>query len=136
MPGSARFSLDLWAGEDDRLMIFEHELKVDFAKITKNEAVDDLNKSGTIGRECTVEWTLDAPSEAITFDEDCIRCVDESAKELFGDGNEKLTLISEAGQYGFPNPRSFCISLFRDSTFVFPEPSSSIERATANNGLN
>lgn len=103
VPGTARFSLDIRAGEDDRLMKLEHELKVDFEKIAKNEAVDDLNEGGTIGRACTVEWTLDAPSEAIKFDEDCIRCVYESAKELFGDEHEKLTqaMISGAGQYVF-----------------------------------
>lgn len=107
VPGKAQFSLDIRAGEDDRLMTFEHELKVDFAKIANNEAVDDLNEGGTAGRGCTVEWTLDAPSEAITFDEDCIRCVDESAKDLFGEEHEKLTdfsMLSGAGQYGFPNP--------------------------------
>ena len=101
VPGKAEFSLDIRAGEDDRLMTFEHELKVDFAKIAKNEVVDDLNENGTVGRGCTVEWTLDAPSEAITFDEDCIRCVDESAKEMFGEEYEKLTqtaMDSGAGQ--------------------------------------
>ena len=115
VPGAVRFSLDIRAGEDSRLMILEHELKVDFEKIAKNEAVDDLNKSGTIGKGCTVKWTLDAPSEAIKFDEDCIRCVDESAKELFGDGHKKLTqyLISGAGQYV-----SFLHTLLYDSIFI------------------
>ena len=104
VPGAVRFSLDIRAGEDSRLMTLEHELKIDFEKIAKNEAVDDLNKGGTVGRGCTVKWTLDAPSEAIKFDEDCIRCVDESARELFGDGHKKLTqhLISGAGQYASP----------------------------------
>ena len=93
-------------------MIFENELKVDFAKIANNEAVDDLNEGGTLGRGCTVDWTLDAPSEAINFDEDCIRCVDESAKELFGEEHERLTqtMISGAGQYDFPTPRSLQMS--------------------------
>lgn len=103
VPGKVRFSLDIRASEDGRLMMLEHELKIDFEKIAKSEAVDDLNESGTPGRGCTVEWTLDAPSEAIKFDEDCIRCVDESARELFGDEHEKLTqaMISGAGQYVF-----------------------------------
>lgn len=99
VPGNVHFALDIRAGEDDRLMMLEHELKVDFDKIAKNEAVDDLNEGGIIGRGCAVEWTLDAPSEAIKFDEDCIRCVDESARELFGDKHEILTqaMISGAG---------------------------------------
>lgn len=82
VPGTVRFSLDIRAGEDDRLMMLEHELKIDFEKIAKNEAVDDLNERGTIGKGCTVEWTLDAPSEAIKFDEDCIRCVEESGTHI------------------------------------------------------
>ena len=49
-----------------------------------------------------MEWTLDAPSEAIKFDEQCIRCVDESARDLFGDQYGRYTqeMISVAGQYG------------------------------------
>lgn len=113
VPGTVRFSLDIRAGEDSRLMMLEHELKVDFEKIANNEAVDDLNECGTIGRGCTVEWTLDASSEAIKFNEDCIRCVNESAREFFGDEYEKLTqdLISGAGQYDLPSPR---VSLYFD----------------------
>ena len=109
VPGSVNFSLDIRAGEDDRLMTLENELKVDFEKIAKNEAVDDLNEGGTTGKECTVKWILDAESEAINFDEDCIRCVDESARDLFGDEHGKLTqaMISGAGQYEPPKSKSF-----------------------------
>ena len=100
VPGAVRFSLDIRASEDSRLMKLETDLKADFEKIAKNEVVDDLNESGTTGRGCTVEWTLDAPSEAIKFHEDCIRCVDESARDFFGDEYEKFTqeMISGAGQ--------------------------------------
>ena len=120
VPGAVRFSLDIRAGEDDRLMMLEHELKVDFEKIAKNEAVDDLNESGTIGRGCTVEWTLDAPSEAINFDEDCIRCVDESAREVFGDEYEKFTqeMTSGAGQYDLPKSRLFACLGSRSTSFM------------------
>lgn len=106
VPGTVRFSLDIRAGEDDRLIMLEHELKLDFEKIARNEAVGNLNEGGTIGKGCTVGWVLDAPSEAVNFDEDCIRCVDESAREIFGDAHEKLTqtMISGAGQYDFPSP--------------------------------
>jgi len=80
-------------------MRLEHQLKVDFERIAKNEAVDDLQKDGTMGKGCDVQWTLDAPSEAIKFDADCIRCVEESAKDLLGDQYEALTqsMISGAG---------------------------------------
>ena len=77
----------------------EDQLKIDFEKIAKNEAVDDLNEGGTIGKGCSVQWTLDAPSEAINFDADCINCVEDSAKDLFGSQYEALThaMISGAG---------------------------------------
>ena len=80
-------------------MRLEDQLKADFDKIARNEALGDLNEGGTIGKRCTVEWILDAPSEAIKFDEDCIRCVENSAKDLFGDQHENLTqaMISGAG---------------------------------------
>lgn len=101
VPGTVRFSLDIRAREDNRLMMLERELKIDFEKIVRNEAVDDLNESGIAGRGCTVEWTLDAPSEAVKFDEQCIRCVDESARDLFQDQYKTYTeeMISGAGQY-------------------------------------
>ena len=106
VPGVVRFSLDIRAGEDSRLIMLEHKLKVDFEKIAKNEAVDDLH---SIGRGCTIEWTLDAPSESVTFDEDCIRCVNESARKCFGDDYEALTqeMTSGAGQYDLLVPRCF-----------------------------
>lgn len=57
VPGMVRFSLDIRASEDSRLMKLENQLKADFEKIAKNEAVDDLNKGGTIGKACSVQWT-------------------------------------------------------------------------------
>ena len=116
VPRHVNFSLDIRAGEDDRLMMLEDKLKVDFEKIANNEAVDDLNEIGTTGKGCTVEWILDAESEAIKFNEDCIRCVDESARDLFGDEYEEFTqaMISGAGQYELPNPKCFwaCSGLY------------------------
>lgn len=99
VPRTDRFSLDLRAAEDDRLLKLECRLKADFAKIAKNQAVDDLTEGGTIGKNCTVQWTLDAPSKAIKFDQDCIQCVEGSAKDLFGDQHQNLVqaMISGAG---------------------------------------
>lgn len=138
VPGNVHFALDIRAGEDDRLMMLEHELKVDFDKIAKNEAVDDLNEGGIIGRGCAVEWTLDAPSEAIKFDEDCIRCVDESARELFGDKHEILTqaMISGAGQYEFPSPIVLPMSYASGPLTHLHDSNSRIERAAADGELN
>ena len=112
IPALVRFSLDIRSSENSRLMTLEHELKVDFEKIAKNKPVGDLNEGGTIGRECLVKWTLDAPSEAVTFDEDCIDCVKESAREIFGNEYDRLTqeMISGAGQYDLLSPNCLWIS--------------------------
>lgn len=90
VPGTVRFSLDIRTGDDARLMRMEEELKTDFTRIAKGEDVGRLNEGGTPGRGCTVEWRLDAPSAAILFDEDCIRCVEESARGLFGTEADRL----------------------------------------------
>lgn len=81
-------------------MRMEENLKSDFKKIARGEDVGGLNAGGTPGRGCRVEWTLDAPSTAIKFNEDCIRCVEESAEELFGRKANALTqaMISGAGK--------------------------------------
>lgn len=99
VPGTVTFSLDIRAGEDDRLVLLEDQLKADFDKIARNEAVDDLNEGGTIGKGCIVHWTLDAPSEAINFDKDCIRCIEDSARDHFGAEHGTITqaMISGAG---------------------------------------
>ena len=78
-------------------MEFEEQLKIDFEGIAKNERVDDLNMGGTQGKGCLVEWTLDAPSEAISFDEDCIRCVQRSAEDLLGSRYEAESQILTSG---------------------------------------
>lgn len=124
VPGTVRFSLDLRAGEDDRLLAMEEQLKADFDKIAKGQDVDSLNEGGTAGRGCTVEWRLDAPSPAIKFDNDCIRCVEESAEGLFGPEVTSLTqaMISGAGS-SLPrtkHKRSFAdaYSLGHDSVFA------------------
>lgn len=84
----------------------EENLRADFDKIAKGEDVGGLNEGGTPGRGCTVLWTLDAPSMAIKFDEDCIRCVEQSAEGLFGSKAATLmqAMISGAGD-DIPCPR-------------------------------
>lgn len=100
VPGTVRFSLDIRAGEDDRLMRMEENLKADFEKIARGEDVGGLNEGGTPGRGCTVQWMLDAPSTAIKFDESCIRSVEQSTKGLFGAKAASLmqAMISGAGE--------------------------------------
>ena len=47
------------------------------------------------GRPCAVEWRLDAPSPAVVFDAECVRCVRESCAGL-----ESVEMRSGAGEWG------------------------------------
>ena len=91
VPGRVKFSLDIRASEDERLMKMEEEMKVAFDAIAMGKGEQ------TQGRPCQVEWRLDAPSEAVRFDEDCIRCVEESCAGLFGERVGKLTQVMTSG---------------------------------------
>ena len=97
VPGTVRFSLDIRTGDDARLLRMEEELKHDFTRIAAGEDVGRLNEGGTQGKGCAVEWRLDAPSTAIKFDEECIRCVEQSAKALLGPEADSLVQRMTSG---------------------------------------
>ena len=99
VPGIVHLSLDSRAGKDELLMRLEERMKSDFENIAAGEDVAHLNDGGTRGKGCSVEWQLDAPSAAVTFDEDCIKCVEESAAGFFGSHFQAATqsMISGAG---------------------------------------
>ncbi|CZT08772.1 related to n-carbamoyl-l-amino acid hydrolase [Rhynchosporium graminicola] len=84
VPGFVQFSLDLRSREDAVLLTLEEALKEDFAQIAAGEDTGGLNTLGTKGRGCKVTWQLDADSPATKFNEDCIRCVEQSAKDMLG----------------------------------------------------
>lgn len=79
-----QFSLDIRAGEDAKLLELEKALMSSFQKIAAGEDVGDMNSKGTTGRGCTVEWKLDTDSPATKFSEDCIQCVEASARGMLG----------------------------------------------------
>ena len=101
VPGIVHLSLDIRAGKDELLMGLEDRMRSDFKKIADGEEVAHLNDGGTRGKGCSVEWQLDAPSAAVRFDADCIRCVEESAAGFFGGQSQGATqsMISGAGMY-------------------------------------
>ncbi|KAL8858050.1 MAG: hypothetical protein Q9178_005375 [Gyalolechia marmorata] len=83
--GRVQFSLDIRASKDDVLLDLEKQLKSDFDQIVKGNPMNGLNDGlEVIGRPCTLEWTLDAPSRATKFDDGCISCVRQSAEDLLG----------------------------------------------------
>ncbi|KAI4221923.1 MAG: hypothetical protein L6R36_006544 [Xanthoria steineri] len=85
VPGWVQFSLDIRATKDDVLLDLEKHLKSDFDEIIRGNPVTGLNDGPEVmGRPCTIEWTLDAPSRATRFDDGCIDCVRQSAAHLLG----------------------------------------------------
>lgn len=93
------FSLDIRTWDDEHLMEFEKKLKQDFEKIAAGEIVDGINIEGTKGRGCKVLWKLDTASPAVKFDKDCIKCVEDSAKDMLGaeSGTKVKRMTSGAG---------------------------------------
>lgn len=99
VPGWVQFSLDIRSREDATLSKLEEALKKDFERIANGEDVSGVNAQGTKGRGCTVEWQLDTDSPATKFYEDCIKCVEESAKSMLGTnaGGQVRRMTSGAG---------------------------------------
>ncbi|TVY31174.1 N-carbamoyl-L-amino-acid hydrolase [Lachnellula hyalina] len=99
VPGFVRFSLDMRSKDDAKLQQLEDILKTEFAKIAAGEQVGQSNAEGVKGRGCTVEWQLDTDSPATNFHEDCVKCVEESAKDMLGtnSGNLVQRMTSGAG---------------------------------------
>jgi acetylornithine deacetylase/succinyl-diaminopimelate desuccinylase-like protein len=99
VPGLVRFSLDIRSKEDAKLLQLEEVLKSEFTKIAAGEDVGGLNALGTKGRGCTVDWQLDTDSPATTFHEDCVKCVEASAKDMLGTdaGKQVQRMTSGAG---------------------------------------
>jgi hydantoinase/carbamoylase family amidase len=99
VPGFVQFSLDIRTKEDVKLSKLEEVLRTDFAKIAAGEDVGSVNAFGTKGKGCTIDWKEDTDSPATKFNEDCIRCVEASAKDMLGTnaGTQVQRMTSGAG---------------------------------------
>lgn len=97
VPGLVKFSLDLRTPSDEKLERLEKVLMDEFGRIAAGDDVEGINAKGTKGRGCKVEWKTDSVSPAIVFNEDCIKCVEESAKSMLGEGGEALVQRMTSG---------------------------------------
>lgn len=97
VPGYVRFSLDIRAPKDETVEVVEKQIKQDFQRIAAGEDVSGLSDGGTKGRPCSVQWTTDSISPAVRFHNDCIQCVTEASKGLFGSDSERLTKRMTSG---------------------------------------
>ena len=97
VPAFLRFSLDIRSSKDEVVTQLENQLKEDFAKIATNQAINGFDSGENLGKGCEVNWTLDAPSEAVRFDQIRIDCVKSSARDFFGTRVADLTQIMTSG---------------------------------------
>jgi acetylornithine deacetylase/succinyl-diaminopimelate desuccinylase-like protein len=99
VPGFVQFSLDIRSKEDSKLAALEKALQAEFSKIAGGDAVGGLNVLGTKGRGCEVHWQLDSDSPATKFHDDCVKCVEASAKDMLGTnvGSQVQRMTSGAG---------------------------------------
>jgi hydantoinase/carbamoylase family amidase len=89
-PGWVQFSLDVRSPKDETVEAVEKECKAAFAAIAAGEDVEGVNAGcAPSDRYCSVEWQTDFVSPATNFHEDCIKCVTETGKDLFGDAELK-----------------------------------------------
>lgn len=99
VPGFVQFSLDIRCRDDHKLVELERALKSDFAEIAAGNEIGGLNTLGIKGKGCTVVWQLDTESPATKFHEDCVKCVEASAKDMLGVNaeNQVQRMTSGAG---------------------------------------
>ena len=97
VPSFVQFSLDIRSIEDRQLLKLEKALKKEFSKIAAGEDIGGVNALGTKGKGCSVDWKLDTDSPATKFDEDCIKCVEESANDMLGTSTENLVQRMTSG---------------------------------------
>ncbi|MCJ1288643.1 hypothetical protein MMC34_000171 [Xylographa carneopallida] len=89
VPGLVTFSLDIRHPDDATLQRMEVGMQSAFAALASGAQ----RAEGEVrGRPCAVEWRLDAPSPAVVFDAECVRCVRESCAGL-----ESVEMRSGAG---------------------------------------
>lgn len=121
VPGWVQFSLDIRSREDAVLAKFQKVLESEFAQIAAGEDIGGVNALGTKSRNCTVDWQLDADSPATKFHEDCIKCVEASAANLFGTDSKGRVqrMTSGAGHDRYVNTISFVWPLVLTSSSVY-----------------
>lgn len=90
VPGRVSFSLDLRGPQSDRVVAVEAELRAEFDAIAAEEG-------SRIGKPCRVDWSLDFDSPAVSFDNDCIACVQQAADAVVADPSLVRSIMSGAG---------------------------------------
>ena len=92
------FSLDIRAPLDETVEEVEKECRDAFEAIVRGEDVEGVNKDCAVSEKaCTVDWQTDFTSSATHFHQDCIDCVAQTGRDLFGQDGIKEGMMSGAG---------------------------------------
>lgn len=98
VPGTVRFSLDVRSPQDEIVEKVEEILRADFAAIAAGENIGGLTDDCTPSLPCSVSWRTDSVSPAVKFHPDCIACVRDAARGIFGaEQAESLTKPMTSG---------------------------------------
>ncbi|KAI0126221.1 hypothetical protein BJ170DRAFT_583308 [Xylariales sp. AK1849] len=98
IPGVVQFTLDIRSPQEETVTGVEAELKRDFTLLASGQDIGGLHAGCTPGRDdFGVTWRTDSSTGATLFHEDCIRCVRESASEVFGDQWESMARDMPSG---------------------------------------
>lgn len=87
------FSLDIRAAADETLLSMEEKMKEEFERLASGESPGQVEIRG---KGCSVEFRLDAPSAAVRFDEECVRCVEDA---VMAEGLQSSVMTSGAGEW-------------------------------------
>ena len=85
--GSVKFSLDMRASTDEKLLSAEDETRKSFINIASRKSAGP----------CGVNWVVDSESRAIKFNERAVSCVQASCQALFKDDTDSLVSRMPSG---------------------------------------
>jgi hydantoinase/carbamoylase family amidase len=97
IPGSVKFSLDIRAPHDKIVEAAERDIRDSFAAIAAGNDIGGLNEGTTAGLPCRVKISVDSDSPAVHFNEECIDCVKDAVKGIYGTASGQLSKEMTSG---------------------------------------
>lgn len=97
IPSSVKFSLDIRAPHDTIVENAEKDIRDSFAAIAAGNDIGGLNEGTTSGIPCSVKITVDSDSPAIHFNEECVDCVEDAVKGMYGTAAPELSREMTSG---------------------------------------
>lgn len=93
IPGEVKFSLDIRAAKDSTLKSLQKRLEITFEYIASGKS----DRSPYAGEVVQVNWRQDSDSPAVHFHQDCIQCVANAVKDIYGDKTQDFQKPMRSG---------------------------------------